>query len=42
MKFLEEEISKMQGENRNMEAINTIFKEMKPEYLRNSLKKMWL
>ena len=30
------------GEHRNAQDVAQIFKEMKPEYIRNGLKKMWL
>ena len=40
MRFLEEA---MEGiENRNIQEIQALFKEMKPEFIRTSLKKMWL
>lgn len=41
MKFLEESIENLH-ENRTMNDIQNLFKEMKPEYIRTSLKKMWL
>ena len=41
MKFLDESIENMH-ENRTMNDIQNLFKEMKPEYIRTSLKKMWL
>lgn len=40
MRFLEDA---MEGiENRNIQEIQALFKEMKPEFIRTSLKKMWL
>lgn len=40
MRFLEEA---MEGvESRNIQEIQALFKEMKPEFIRTSLKKMWL
>jgi V-type H+-transporting ATPase subunit d len=41
MKFLEESIENLH-ENRTLNDIQNLFKEMKPEYIRTSLKKMWL
>jgi len=42
MKFLEAEIMANPGEHRTAQDIAIIFKEMKPEHIRNSLKKMWI
>jgi len=42
MAFLAEELKKNSADNRNIEEVANIFKEMKPETIRNSLKKMWL
>lgn len=42
MKFLEAELLSNPGEHRTVNDITQIFKEMKPEHIRNSLKKMWL
>jgi V-type H+-transporting ATPase subunit d len=42
MKFLEEEMVREGGESRTMTEVQNIFKEMKPEYIRTSLKKLWL
>lgn len=41
MKFLEESIENLH-ENRTLNDIQNLFREMKPEYIRTSLKKMWL
>jgi len=41
MKFLENAMEGL-SENRTMHDIQALFKEMKPEYIRTSLKKMWL
>lgn len=41
MKFLEQSIENLH-ENRTLNDIQNLFKEMKPEYIRTSLKKMWL
>ena len=41
MKFLEESFEGM-GENRTMNDIQALFKEMKPEFIRTSLKRMWI
>lgn len=41
MRFLEESLEGM-GENRTMNDIQALFKEMKPEFIRTSLKRMWL
>ncbi len=41
MRFLEDAMSDI-GENRTMNDVQALFKEMKPEDIRNSLKKMWL
>jgi len=41
MRFLEESFEGM-GENRTMNDIQALFKEMKPEFIRTSLKRMWL
>lgn len=30
------------GESRTMTEVQNIFKDMKPEYIRTSLKKLWL
>lgn len=42
MKFLEEQTAGEGGEAKNMQDIQQEFKEMKPEFIRTSLKKMWL
>jgi V-type H+-transporting ATPase subunit d len=41
MKFLEESIENLH-ENRTLNDIQNLFKEMKPEYIRTSLKRLWL
>jgi V-type H+-transporting ATPase subunit d len=41
MRFLEDEMKKA-GESRTMNEVQNIFKEMKPEYIRTSLKRLWL
>jgi hypothetical protein len=41
MKFLEQSIENLH-ENRTLNDIQNLFKEMKPEYIRTSLKRMWL
>jgi V-type H+-transporting ATPase subunit d len=41
MRFLEESFEGM-GENRTMNDIQALFREMKPEFIRTSLKRMWL
>lgn len=40
MRFLEESLSA--GEGRTLSEVQNIFKEMKPEHIRTSLKKIWL
>lgn len=40
-RFLEESINQM-DQNRSMNDVLGLFKEMKPEFIRTSLKKMWL
>lgn len=42
MRFLEEEMVREGGESRTMQEVQNIFKELKPEYIRTSLKKLWL
>ena len=42
MRFLEEEMTKEGGENRTMNEVQNLFKDLKPEYIRTSLKKLWL
>jgi V-type H+-transporting ATPase subunit d len=42
MKFLEEEMKKEGGDSRTMNEVQNLFKELKPEYIRTSLKKLWL
>ena len=42
MKFLEEEMTKEGGDSRTMNEVQNLFKELKPEYIRTSLKKLWL
>jgi V-type H+-transporting ATPase subunit d len=42
MRFLEEEMTKEGGDSRTMNEVQNIFKELKPEYIRTSLKKLWL
>jgi len=42
MKFLEEEMFKEGGDSRTMTEVQNIFKELKPEYIRTTLKKLWL
>lgn len=42
MSFLEEEMVREGGESRTMTEVQNIFKDMKPEYIRTSLKKLWL
>lgn len=41
MRFLEDEMKKA-GESRTMNEVQNIFKEIKPEYIRTSLKRLWL
>jgi V-type H+-transporting ATPase subunit d len=41
IRFLEESFEGI-GENRTMNDIQALFKEMKPEFIRTSLKRMWL
>ena len=41
MRFLEDSMEGL-SENRTMQEIQGLFKEMKPEFIRTSLKKMWL
>jgi V-type H+-transporting ATPase subunit d len=41
MRFLEESMEGL-SENRTINDIMNMFKEMKPEFIRTSLKKMWL
>lgn len=41
MKFLDESIENLH-ENRTFHDIQNLFREMKPEYIRTSLKKLWL
>jgi len=41
LRFLEETSDGM-GENRTMNDIQATFKEMKPEFIRTSLKRMWV
>ena len=41
LRFLEENIAEI-GENVTMKDIQATFKEIKPEFIRTSLKKMWL
>lgn len=41
MRFLEQAMEGL-NENRTMNDVQNLFKEMKPEFIRNSLKKMWL
>ena len=41
MKFLEDSFEGM-GENRSMNDIQALFKEMRPEFIRTSLKRMWI
>ncbi len=41
MRFLEESLEGM-GENRTMNDIQALFRDMKPEFIRTSLKRMWL
>lgn len=42
MRFLEEEMTKEGGDSRTMNEVQNLFKELKPEYIRTSLKKLWL
>ena len=42
MRFLEEEMTKEGGDSRTMNQVQNLFKELKPEYIRTSLKKLWL
>lgn len=42
MKFLEEEMTKEGGDTRTMNEVQNLFKDLKPEYIRTSLKKLWL
>ncbi len=42
MRFLEDEMKKEGGDSRTMNEVQNIFKELKPEYIRTSLKKLWL
>ena len=42
MRFLEEEMKKEGGESRTMNEVQNIFKDLKAEYIRTSLKKLWL
>jgi len=42
MKFLEEEMTKEGGDSRTMNEVQNLFKELKPEYIRTTLKKLWL
>lgn len=42
MRFLEEEMTKEGGDTRTMNEVQNLFKELKPEYIRTSLKKLWL
>lgn len=42
MRFLEEEMTKEGGGSRTMNEVQTLFKDLKPEYIRTSLKKLWL
>jgi V-type H+-transporting ATPase subunit d len=41
IRFLEDSMEGM-GENRSLQDIQQVFKEMKPEFIRTSLRKMWL
>ncbi len=41
MRFLEESLEGM-GKNRTLNDIQALFKDMKPEFIRTSLKRMWL
>jgi len=41
IRFLEESFEGI-GENRTMNDIQALFREMKPEFIRTSLKRMWL
>ena len=41
MRFLEESLEGM-GKNRTLNDIQSLFKDMKPEFIRTSLKRMWL
>jgi len=41
IRFLEQSIESL-GDNKLMSDVHNVFKEMKPENIRNSLKKMWL
>ena len=42
MRFLEEEMTKEGGESRTMNEVQNIFKDLTAEYIRTSLKKLWL
>lgn len=42
MRFLEDEMTKEGGESRTMNEVQNIFKDLKAEYIRTSLKKLWL
>ena len=42
VRFLEEQMTRDQGDARTMNEVQNIFKDLKAEYIRNSLKKLWL
>lgn len=42
MKFLEQNMENGSSENKTLADVQNIFKELRPEFIRTSLKKMWL